>query len=95
MVEQEMVGDSMMPIRSHGGMTAEEAARVCGSRASNMARWLDVVLKKEFGGVEKYMMEKCGFTVEDVEKIRNNLLVPGEGTVKMVDLPASDGHPQT
>lgn len=90
-----MVGDSMMPIRSHGGMTAEEAARVCGSRASNMARWLDVVLKKEFGGVEKYMMEKCGFTVEDVEKIRNNLLVPGEGTVKMVDLPASDGHPQT
>jgi protein tyrosine/serine phosphatase len=95
MVEQEMVGDSMMPIRSHGGMTAEEAQRVCGSRASNMARWLKVVLEKEFGGVEKYMVEKCGFTKEDVEKIRNNLLVPGEGTVKVVDLPASDDHPQT
>ena len=95
MVEQEMVGDSMMPIRSHGGMTREEARRVCGSRASNMARWLKVVLAKEFGGADKYLMNHCKFTAEDVEKIRNNLLVPGEATVKMVDLPESDDHPQT
>lgn len=95
MVEQEMVGDSMMPMRSHGGMTRDEAKRVCGSRASNMAQWLKAVLEKEFGGAEKYLMEHCKFSAEDVEKIRNNLLVPGEGTVKVVDLPASDDHPQT
>lgn len=95
MVEQEMVGDSMMPIRSHGGMTREEARRVCGSRAGNMAQWLKVVLQKEFGGAEKYLTELCKFSAEDVEKIRNNLLLPGEGTVKVVDVPGSDEHTQT
>jgi hypothetical protein len=95
MVEQEMVGDSMMPIRSHGGMTREEARRVCGSRASNMAQWLNVVLEKEFGGAEKYLTDHCKFSAEDVEKIRNNLLVPGEGTVKIVDVPGSEEHSQT
>ena len=95
MVEQEMVGDSMMPIRSHGGMTREEAKRVCGSRASNMAKWLEVVLQKEFGGAEKYLRDHCMFSSEDVEKIRNNLLVPGEGTVKVLEVPGNEEHPQT
>ena len=48
-VEAEMVGDSMMPIREHEGMTKEEAKRVCGSRSANMKAWLEKVLEKEFG----------------------------------------------
>lgn len=30
-------------------------------------------IRREFGGVETYMIEKCGLTKEDVEKIRSNL----------------------
>jgi hypothetical protein len=95
MVEQEMVGDSMMPIRSHGGMTREEARRVCGSRAANMERWLKVVLEGEFGGATKYLRDHCGFSDGDVETIRRNLIVEGEGSIKPVEIPGSEDHPQT
>ena len=93
-VEQEMVGDSMMPLRTHSGMTRLEARRVCGSRAANMDRWLKVVLDGEFGGAAKYLKEYCKFDDEDVDKIRKNLVILGEGSVKPVELPASKTHPQ-
>lgn len=94
-VEQEMVGDSMMPIRSHGGMTRDEARRACGSRASNMAKFLEVVVDGEFGGAAKYLKDHCGFTDADVDKIRSNLVVPGDATVKPVSFPGYDEHVQT
>jgi CRISPR/Cas system type I-B associated protein Csh2 (Cas7 group RAMP superfamily) len=32
------------------------------------------MLKEKFGGADQYMVEKCGLTKEDVEKIRSNLI---------------------
>jgi protein tyrosine/serine phosphatase len=60
-------------------MARAEAERICGSRAGNMRRWLNEVLEGEFGGVEKYLTDMCGFSEADVEKIRSNLVVEGEG----------------
>ena len=95
-VEKEMVGDSMTPVRTHDGMTREEARRVCGSRKENMNVWLKQVLEKEFGGAERYMVEKLRFSKEDVERIRKNLVAEGvEPTVKVVDIQAWDDHEQT
>jgi hypothetical protein len=33
------------------------------------------MIKERFGGAENYMIEKCGLTKAQVEKIRSNLLV--------------------
>ena len=56
-------------------VSREEAARICGSRAGNMRVWLDQVLKGEFGGVERYLAEKCGFTGEEITRLRDSLIV--------------------
>lgn len=94
-VEQEMVGDSMMPIRSHGGMTRLEARRVCGSRASNMEQFLKVVLEGEIGGAVKYLKDHCGFSDADVEVIVSNLVVPGDAIVTPHNFPGYEAHAQT
>ncbi|KAK5941601.1 hypothetical protein PMZ80_005549 [Knufia obscura] len=57
-------------------MSREEAARICGSRAGNVKAFLTIVLDGEFGGVERYLTEKCGLTKEEVEKLRKILVVP-------------------
>ena len=33
------------------------------------------MLREKFGGAEEYMIDKCGLTKDDVEKIRSNLIV--------------------
>ena len=33
------------------------------------------VIRENFGGAERYVIEKCGLTKEQVEKIRANLIV--------------------
>jgi hypothetical protein len=33
------------------------------------------MMREKFGGPETYMIEKCGLTKEDVEKIKTNLIV--------------------
>jgi hypothetical protein len=33
------------------------------------------MIKNEFGGAENYMIEKCGLTKEQVNRIRFNLVV--------------------
>lgn len=33
------------------------------------------MIKKEFGGAENYMIEKCGLTKEQVDRIRFNMIV--------------------
>lgn len=33
------------------------------------------VIREKFGGVENYMIEYCGLTKADVEKIRSNLVI--------------------
>jgi len=33
------------------------------------------IIREKFGGPEGYMIEKCGLTKEEVDKIRTNLIV--------------------
>lgn len=57
-------------------MTKEEAARIVGSRAYNMRAFLRLVVDAEFGGAERYFVERCGLTNEEVEALRRSLVVP-------------------
>ncbi|EXJ93115.1 hypothetical protein A1O3_01672 [Capronia epimyces CBS 606.96] len=57
------------------GMTREEAALICGSRAGNMRAFLKTVLEAEFGGVEKYLVDKCGLNPDEVQRLRDSLIV--------------------
>jgi Tyrosine phosphatase family len=43
-------------------------------RAANMLATLKMIREK-FGSAEQYVIEKCGLTKEEVEKIRRNLIV--------------------
>jgi hypothetical protein len=43
-------------------------------RAENMRSALKA-MREEFGGVENYMIEKCGLTKEQIDRIRSNLVV--------------------
>ncbi|KAK7894151.1 hypothetical protein LTR67_006854 [Exophiala xenobiotica] len=56
-------------------ISREEAARICGSRAGNMRAFLKVVLEKELGGVERYLVERCGLTMDEVTRLRDSLIV--------------------
>lgn len=53
---------------------SERGALLIGDRASNMMSTLKM-LKATFGGAEQYVIEKCGLTKEEVERIRKNLIV--------------------
>ena len=33
------------------------------------------MIQEKFGGAEQYMVEKCGISKQDVEKIKSNLVV--------------------
>ena len=33
------------------------------------------IIKEKFGGPEVYMIERCGLTHEEVQKIRSNLVI--------------------
>lgn len=33
------------------------------------------MIRENFGGAEEYIVEKCGLTKDEVEKIRSNLIV--------------------
>ena len=59
-------------------MTREEAERAVGSRANNMMVFLDEVVDGEWGGVEKYMEDHCGLSAENIELVRERLIVEGE-----------------
>ena len=63
------------------GMSREQAERIAGSRAKNMAVFLREVLDGEFGGARQYLKDYCAFTDEDLDKIRGNLVVEGGDVV--------------
>ena len=44
------------------------------SRAVNMLATLKMIREK-FGGAEEYVIQKCGLTKEEIEKIKRNLVV--------------------
>jgi hypothetical protein len=43
-------------------------------RAVNMLATLKMIREK-YGGSEQYVIERCGLTKEDVDRIRSNLMV--------------------
>lgn len=43
-------------------------------RAVNMLSTLRM-MREKFGGAEAYVIEKCGLTKEEVEKLKSNLIV--------------------
>jgi hypothetical protein len=47
------------------------------TRAVNMLATLRMV-RETFGGVEQYVIQKCGLNVEDVDRIRANLVVEND-----------------
>ena len=67
-------------------MSREEAARICGSRAGNIKAFLKLVVDGEWGGHVAYLREKCGLSEEEVEKLRNVLLVPVENVQDVVQI---------
>ncbi|RMZ80559.1 hypothetical protein DV737_g2935, partial [Chaetothyriales sp. CBS 132003] len=58
-----------------GVVSRAEAARICGSRASNMRAWIETVLDGEFGGVDRYLTEMVGLSAHEVEGLRKGLVV--------------------
>lgn len=74
--------------KMYPGMTRAEAARIVGARAGNMRAFLTLVLDGEFGGVEKYMVERCGLSKDDVEKLRKILVVDVERVEDVVPMMA-------
>ncbi len=68
-------GGKPSPGHQRPTISREEAARICGSRAGNMRAFLKVVLEKELGGVERYLVERCGLTKDEVARLRDSLIV--------------------
>ncbi|TGO89678.1 hypothetical protein BPOR_0098g00090 [Botrytis porri] len=52
----------------------EGAENLISSKAENMLATLKM-LHEKFGGAESYVIEKCGLTIDEVERIRRNLIV--------------------
>ncbi|EUC48345.1 hypothetical protein COCMIDRAFT_87541 [Bipolaris oryzae ATCC 44560] len=52
----------------------QAALRMIGARKESMFRSLEM-LDEEFGGVERYLREKCGLGDQELDALRRNLLV--------------------
>jgi hypothetical protein len=61
--------------RGAKALSKAEAARICSSRASNMRAFLTQILDGEFGGPEKYLTEMVGLKPEEVETLKEVLVV--------------------
>ncbi|KAG5355270.1 hypothetical protein CKK34_6586 [Yarrowia sp. E02] len=56
---------------------AEKMANMLSSRYDCMMQALDLIDTK-FGGAEKWIMENCGFTKQEIETLKKNLVAPVE-----------------
>ena len=57
------------------GVSRSEAARIVGSRAGNIREFLKSVMDGELGGVEKYLTEMVGLNEEELEVLKEKLVV--------------------
>ncbi|KAF4444506.1 hypothetical protein FALBO_17225, partial [Fusarium albosuccineum] len=57
----------------------EGARRMLGAQPENMLAALKE-FRQQYGSVEKYAVEKCGLSQDDLEQIRKNLIVPSATT---------------
>lgn len=53
----------------------EGAKRMLGAKPENMLAALET-LRKEHGSVEQFLVKNCGLSEDDLEQVRNNLIVP-------------------
>jgi len=55
------------------------------TRKENMLNTLDMV-RREYGSVEGFVIEKCGLSEESVRRIRENLIVESSSVGNTLDL---------
>ncbi|KIX10046.1 uncharacterized protein Z518_01127 [Rhinocladiella mackenziei CBS 650.93] len=72
-------------------VSRDEAARICGSRAGNMRAFLRTVLEGEYGGIDGYLMGKCGFSEDEVRRLREVLTVQVEDPKDVVQMCGIEG----
>ncbi|KAF7853347.1 uncharacterized protein EAF02_012001 [Botrytis sinoallii] len=60
----------------------EGAENLISSKAENMLATLKM-LREKFGGAESYVIEKCGLTIDEVERIRKNLTIESPAVHKI------------
>lgn len=63
-------------------LSLEKDMLLTKARAENMLATLKM-LHEEFGGAESYVIEKCGLTIDEVERIRKNLIVESPAVHKV------------
>jgi len=82
-------GKQQVHMGERPAISREEAARICGSRAGNMRAWMRTVLQGEFGGIEGYLTKMCGFSNDEVRRLRDLLIreVKPEDVVRPRDIP--------
>ncbi|ETN40847.1 uncharacterized protein HMPREF1541_05127 [Cyphellophora europaea CBS 101466] len=68
-------GDAGEDKKQQQVLSRAEAARICGSRAPNIRAFVKEVLEGEWGGVERYLVDYVGLSVDEVDKLRNGLVV--------------------
>jgi len=56
------------------GFNTEHVRVLISFRAANMLATLKMI-RETYGSAEEYMIEKCGLTKEEVERIRKNMIV--------------------
>ncbi|TEY76057.1 hypothetical protein BOTCAL_0061g00160 [Botryotinia calthae] len=60
----------------------EGAENLISSKAENMLATFKM-LHEKFGGAESYVIEKCGLTIDEVERIRKNLIIESPAVHKV------------
>ena len=78
--------DNNLKEAEQAALSREQAERLLGAKARNMNVFLTETLEGEFGGVDTYLQKYCGFGQEDLLRIRENLVVQGEGNVSVEEL---------
>ncbi|EXJ91328.1 hypothetical protein A1O1_04440 [Capronia coronata CBS 617.96] len=92
--EKIYIGSESKDGKDRPGMTREEAALICGSRAGNIRAFLKTVVDAEFGGVERYLVEKCGFSPDEVQRLRDNLIAEVPEDQVVVPCPIDGWSPE-
>lgn len=70
-----MVPQIMAHLQEHPAMKGNEAGilNMLSAKKVNMLKTLDMI-RERFGGAEGYMIDACGLSKEEVEKIRKNMI---------------------
>ncbi|KAI5796287.1 protein-tyrosine phosphatase-like protein [Peziza echinospora] len=76
-VKEMIINYLMKDEKSMAGGGRERAENMLSSRSNTMIQFLDI-LRSEFGGVEGYLKDICGFSDEEVERLREAVVEKDE-----------------